>query len=136
MAKKLSKPNDRGQYPCEKGGHKFYLGTERQEAERRKGVIESILASVGGAWDCMSKTVALAVARGDRTLTVDLLDVAFLDKFLAEVGQVVGFLEFDEVCELFLSIRRQEGNEVLAHASASLVSAMLPAELADANIGG
>ena len=71
MSKPLSKPNARGLYPCEKGGHTFYLGTERQEAERRKAAIESILASLGGQWDCKGLTVAKAVARGDKTLTVE-----------------------------------------------------------------
>jgi integrase len=71
MTKRLSKPNARGLFPCEKGGHTFYLGTERQEAERRKAAIESIFAASGNEWNCMSKTVAMAVARGDKTLTVD-----------------------------------------------------------------
>jgi integrase len=70
MAKKLSKPNERGLYATEKGGHKFYLGTERQEAERRKGAIEALFDSVNSTWDEFGLMVAKAIAKGDKTLTL------------------------------------------------------------------
>lgn len=70
MSKPLGKPNDRGLYSTEKAGRRFWIGKEEREAERRKAAIEALFDSIGGQWDDLSLTVAKAIARGEKELTL------------------------------------------------------------------
>lgn len=66
MSKQLSKPDSRGVYPCEKGGHKFYLGTDKRAAEDRKSRLERLWQLVkGSGWDSMTLDMGKAIARGE-----------------------------------------------------------------------
>jgi len=78
MTKKLAKPNARGLRPLEKGinpetgkAKVFWLPTDEREAERRKAAIEALYTAEGVQWNAVSVHVAMAIARGDKTMIVD-----------------------------------------------------------------
>lgn len=71
MAKKLGKPNSRGLYRTEKGEEVIYLGTEKQEAERRKAIVESLFSSLGEKWTPLGLLIAKALGKGQTTLVVE-----------------------------------------------------------------
>jgi hypothetical protein len=67
MAKQLGRPNDRGLYSVEKGRHRFWLGTGRREADRRKLRSEQLweLQKDQGGWTPLTVEMAKSIGRGE-----------------------------------------------------------------------
>jgi integrase len=68
MPKPLGAPNERGLYSVEKGGHRFWLGSERREAERRKLLLEQLWEKQRecGGWRPLTKEMGKCIAKGEK----------------------------------------------------------------------